>query len=85
MGEVKNGPISMSARSNSGRPLDKRHRAATEYRYGILSITLQLIQGATEGPPGGMGPVFPAGDLPGFADDDARGLDRLFPGPGIRG
>ncbi len=51
----------------------------------ILSIALQLVHGATEGPPGGMGPAFPTGDLPGLADDDTRGLDRLFPRPGIRG
>jgi hypothetical protein len=50
-----------------------------------LSIALQLIDGATEGPPGGPGPVFPAGDLPGLADNDARGLGRLFPRPGIGG
>ncbi len=54
-------------------------------RFRILSIALQLIQGATEGPPGGPGPVFPAGDLPGLAGDDARGLGRLFPHPGIGG
>ena len=57
----------------------------TSDRFGILSITLQLIHGAAEGPPGGPGPVFPAGDLPGLADDDARGLGRLFPRPGIGG
>ncbi len=51
----------------------------TSDRSGILSIALQLIHGATEGPPGGPSPVFPAGDLPGLADDDARGLGRLFP------
>ncbi len=33
------------------------------------AATLQLIHGATEGPPGGPGPVFPAGDLPDFAAD----------------
>ncbi len=53
--------------------------------FGILSIALQLVYGATEGPPGGPGPVFPAGDLPGLADDDARGLGRRFPRPGIGG
>ena len=79
------GPISMSVRTNSERPLDKRHRAATEYRYGILSIALQLLHGATESPPGGPGPVFPAGDLPGLVDDDARGLGRRFPRPGVGG
>ncbi len=57
----------------------------TSDRFGILSIALQLIHGAPEGPPGGPGPVFPAGDLPGLADDDARGLGRLFPHPGIGG
>ena len=51
----------------------------------ILSIALQLIDGATQGPPGGPGPVFPAGDLPGLADDDARNPGRLFPRPGIGG
>ncbi len=79
------GPISMSALSNSGRPLDKCHPAAAEYRYGILSIALQLIHGATEGPPGGMGPAFPAGDLPGLVGDDARGFARLFLHPGVGG
>lgn len=57
----------------------------TSDRFGILSITLQLIHGATEGPPGGPGPVFPAGDLPGLAADDARDLGRLFPRPGVGG
>ena len=32
--------------------------------FGILSITLQLVYGATEGLPGSPGLVFPAGDLP---------------------
>ncbi len=36
---------------------------------GILSIAPQLIHGATEGPPGGPGPVFPARDLLGLTDD----------------
>ncbi len=79
------GLISMSPLSNSGPPLDKCNRAATEYRYGILSIALQLIHGATEGPPGGMGPAFPADYLPGLAGDDARGFDRLFLHPGVGG
>ncbi len=79
------GPISMSVCTNSGRPLDQCHRVVTEYRYGILSIALQLIHGATEGPPGGMGPAFPAGDLPGLTGDDARGFDRLFLHPGVGG
>ncbi len=57
----------------------------TSDRFGILSIALQLIHGATEGPPGGPGPVFPAGDLPGLADDDARDPGRLFPRSGIGG
>jgi len=57
----------------------------TSDRFGILSITLHLIHDATEGPPGGLGPVFPAGDLPGLVDDDARGVGRLFPRPGIGG
>ncbi len=57
----------------------------TSDRFGILSIALQLIHGATEGPPGGPGPVFPAGDLPGFAADDARDIGRFFPRPGIGG
>jgi len=56
----------------------------TSDRFNILSIALQLIHGATEGPPGGLGPVFPAGDQPGLADDDARGLGRLFLCPRIR-
>jgi hypothetical protein len=42
------------------------HRAATEYRCGIPSIALQLNHGATEGPPDGPGPVFPAGNLLGL-------------------
>ena len=57
----------------------------TSDRCRILSIALQLIHGATEGPPGGPGPVFPAGDLPGLADDGAHDLGRLFPRPGIGG
>jgi len=57
----------------------------TSDRFGILSIALQLIHGATEGPPGGSGPVFPAGDLHGVVDDDARGLGRHFLRPGIGG
>lgn len=57
----------------------------TSGRFRILSIALQLSHGATEGPPGGPGLVFPAGDLPGLADDNARGLGRLFPRPGIGG
>ena len=76
-------PISMSGRSNSGRPFEKCPRTAAEYRYGILTIALQLFHGPTEGPPGGPGPVFPAGDLPGLAGNDARGLGRLFLRPGI--
>ena len=52
---------------------------------GILLIALQLIHGATEGPPGGPGLVFPADDLPGLADDDARDPGRLFPRLGIGG
>ncbi len=55
------------------------------YRLKILSPALQLIHGATDGPPGGPGPVFPTGDLTGLADDDARDLGRLFPRPGIGG
>ena len=51
----------------------------------ILSIALQLIQGAADGPPGGPGLVLPAGDLPGLVDDGARGRGRLFPHPGIGG
>ncbi len=57
----------------------------TSDRFEILSIALQLIHGATDGPPGGPGPVFPTGDLTGLADDDARDLGRLFPRPGIGG
>jgi len=57
----------------------------TSGRFRILSIALQLIHGATEGPPGGPGLVFLAGDLPDLADDNARGLGRLFPHPGIGG
>ncbi len=57
----------------------------TSDRFGILSIILQLIQGATESPPGGPGLVFPAGDLPSLVYDDARGLGRLFPRPGVGG
>jgi len=53
--------------------------------FGILSIALQLIHGATDCPPGGPGLVFPAGDLPGLVDDDARGLGRRFPRPGVGG
>ncbi len=57
----------------------------TSDRFGILSIALQLVHCATEGPPGGPGLVFPAGDLPGFVDDAARDLGRLFPRPGVGG
>ncbi len=53
--------------------------------FGILSIALQLVQGATEGPPGGPGLVFPAGDLLGLINDDACGLGRRFPRPGVGG
>ncbi len=53
--------------------------------FGILSIALQLIHGATEEPPGGPGPVFPAGDLPGLADDNASDPGRLFSRSGIGG
>ncbi len=53
--------------------------------FGILSISLQLVHGAPEGLPGGPGLVFPAGDLPGLVDDDARGLGRRFPRPGVGG
>ena len=52
---------------------------------GILSIALQLVDGAAEGPPGGPCPVFPAGDPLGLAGHDARGFDRLLPRPGIGG
>lgn len=54
-------------------------------RDGNLSIAPQLVHGATEGSPGGPGPVFPAGNLLGLVGDDARGLGRLFPRPGIGG
>ena len=57
----------------------------TSNRFEILSIALQLIHGTTEGPPGGPGPVFPAGALPGLADDDVRDPGRLFPRLGIGG
>ncbi len=57
----------------------------TSDRFGMLSIALQLVQGATEGPPGGLGLVFLAGDLPGLVDDDARGLGRRLPHPGVGG
>jgi hypothetical protein len=77
------GPNLMSVCTNSGRPLDKHHRAGTEYPYGILSIALQLIHGATEGTPGGPGPVFLTGDLFSLADNNARGLGRLFLCPGV--
>ncbi len=60
-------------------------RLGASDRFGILSIALNLIDDATEGPPGGPRPVFPAGDLPGLVDDDARDLGRLFPRPGIGG
>ncbi len=53
--------------------------------FGILSIALQLVHDATEGSPGGPGLVFPAGDLPSLVDDDARGLGRRFPRPGVGG
>ncbi len=43
------------------------------------SSTLQFVHSATDGPPGGPGLVFPAGDLPGLVNDDARGLGRRFP------
>ena len=59
--------------------------AITKDRFGSSSIALQLVHGATEGPPGGPGPVFPAGDLAGLADYDARGLGHLFPRLGIGG
>ncbi len=49
------------------------------------SSTLQLVHGTTDGLPGGPGLVFPAGDLPGLVDDDARGLGRRFPCPGVGG
>ncbi len=51
--------------------------------FGILSIAVQLAHGATEGPPGGPGLVFPAGDMPSLVADDARGLGRLFPCLGV--
>ncbi len=57
----------------------------TSDRFEILSMALQLIHGATDGPPGLPGPVFPTSDLAGLADDDARDLGRLFPRPGIGG
>ncbi len=52
---------------------------AWQHLFGILSIALHLVHDATERPPGGPGPVFLAGDLLGFVDDDARGLGRRFP------
>ncbi len=45
---------------------------STSDRFEILSITLQLIHGATDGPPGLSGSVFPTGDLTGLADYHAR-------------
>jgi len=57
----------------------------TSDRFGILSIALQLIHGATEGSPGGPGPVVLADDLPGLADDNARDPGRIFPRSGIGG
>jgi hypothetical protein len=57
----------------------------TSYQFEILSIALQLIHGATDGPPGLPGSVFPTDDLTGLADDNARDLGRLFPRPGIGG
>ncbi len=57
----------------------------TSDRFEILSMALQLIHGATDGPPGGPGPVFPTGDLTGLVDDNAGDLGRLFPRPGIGG
>ncbi len=57
----------------------------TSYRFEFLSIALQFIHGATDGPPGRPGPVFRAGDLPDLVADDARDLGRLFPRPRIGG
>ena len=69
-----------------GLSSDERCHCGPVRHEGKVNLeTLQLIHGAMEGPPGGPGPVFPAGDLPGLADDDARGLGRLFPRPGIGG
>ncbi len=55
------------------------------YRLKILSPALQLINGATDGPPGLPGPVFPTSDLTGLVDDNAGDLGRLFLRPGIGG
>ncbi len=46
---------------------------------------MQLVHGATDGPPRGPGLVVPAGDLFGLIDDDARGFGGRFPHPGIGG
>ncbi len=55
----------------------------TNSRFEILSIALQLICGATEGPPGGPGSVSLAGDLPGLADEgDEDYNDRLHAADG---
>jgi hypothetical protein len=58
------------------------HRAATEYRCGIPSIALQLNHGATEGPPDGPGPVFPAGNLLGLT---IAGPGPVFPAGNLLG
>lgn len=65
---------------------DAKERARREDdQCGILLIALKLINGATESPPGSLGLVFLAGDMPGLVDDAARDLGRLFPHPGIGG
>ncbi len=53
--------------------------------FGILSIALQLVHGATEGLSSGAGLVFPADDLPSLVNDDVRGLGRRFPCTGVGG
>ncbi len=46
---------------------------------------MQLVHGATDGPAGIQGLVFPAGDLRGLIDDDARGFGGRFPHLGVGG
>ncbi len=57
----------------------------TSDRFEILSPALQLINGATDGPPGLPGSVFPTSDLTSLVDDNAGDLGRHFLRPGIGG